>query len=676
MSKILVVAHSSGHGGAETALKNLLINLRDLGHEPTVLMPSESGSFADWCRCENYPGLILPMHQALPSVSAAFLQVSTQGLEIISKKLVENNFEIIITNTSVIVHGARLAELLNIPHLIWIHELVHDNSEVRSHGLPSAEYLRLLSKTADHLLCCSSAVKELLLDYKIDTPASVLFPFSEMPNSMKKLVPNIQGRIDLLVIGVQSVRKNPIFALTILQALRLRGHDAVIHFIGSSSTQTSRLNSTVKQRGLEKFVFFHGIVSDPYALATGRVINLIGATSEPFGLTIPESLALGIPVVSTRSGGPSELLDSDCLYEIEDLDSCVRIIEKVANNYYYYHVNSYNKYKNLKSFWSRESQKKIINEALINSSEMFNKYGRAECKYFGEGLSNSINLKFFPDSFFENNISIAANVEISKIKSYIDVEKNMPGGAVMGDCIKYDVVPFGISSNMDTLYKNGIGFAVELISTHFNDDRKLMSSFIISRLLFESKDKKIRILALGDGIGIDSMRLAAMGFDVDYIDYDKSLTSRIARLNFDNFTKMAPSTAGKIRVITDPSLEPQYDVVVCLEVIEHVSNPFDFINMISKNMKNSGLLFISECFDGIKNHWPTHIFSNEKYSGLLPLMALQYNLIIDDINTFPYAKPYVFIKNEKNMNFNITEKLINNGKILQGILGSQIKLAY
>jgi glycosyltransferase involved in cell wall biosynthesis len=50
------------------------------------------------------------------------------------------------------------------------------------------------------------------------------------------------------------------------------------------------------------------------------------ADSEPYGLTITKSLQRGMPVVSSRSGGPSELLSNAWLNEVDDLDGCVRIL--------------------------------------------------------------------------------------------------------------------------------------------------------------------------------------------------------------------------------------------------------------------------------------------------------------------------------------------------------------
>jgi hypothetical protein len=47
-------------------------------------------------------------------------------------------------------------------------------------------------------------------------------------------------------------------------------------------------------------------------------------------------------------------------------------------------------------------------------------------------------------------------------------------------------------------------------------------------------------LAVGDGIGADSVRLASAGFNVHYMDYEESITSRwpMKILKFNNANKI------------------------------------------------------------------------------------------------------------------------------------------
>ena len=163
-------------------------------------------------------------------------------------------------------------------------------------------------------------------------------------------------------------------------------------------------------------------------------------------------------------------------------------------------------------------------------------------------------------------------------------------------------------------------------------------------MLSQFRSQPLRTLALGDGIGLDTLRLVDAGLDVDYIDYDASLTAQVARMNFEVYGSQRAEHAGLVRVIRNPAEEAPYDAVVCLEVIEHVPDPMGFLQMLADRLAPGGLLFISECFDGVRDHWATHLQSVEDLSGLLPVMARDVGLVLDDLTIKPYGKPYVLRK--------------------------------
>lgn len=674
MSAYLVVAHSSGRGGAESALTNLLRLLRRLGHEPVVLLPHDQGWFADWCRREEIEGLILPMRQALRDTSATLLQVSQQDLASIAAGLSARGFVGVITNTAVMVHGMRLAELLDLPHLMWVHELIDDHSEVRSCGMPSAAYLRLIGRGSDHLLCCSAGVQDHLRACGVDTPSSVLYPFTEHPQYTPQPRGADHGRIELLVIGGQYVRKNPVFALTVLQALRLRGHDAVLHLIGAPGSQTRRLQKAIAKRQLGEFVQQHGELIDPYTVAGNRAINLISASHEAFGLTIPESLSRAIPVVATRSGGPNELLHDDDLFALGDLDACVRRIEHTAANYATAAEHAKNRYDHLRPLFDPGVQQQALAYALYEFAQHHASVARQSSRYYGPNFRDAIQLSWLPAEALINNIAAVAKLGVEEVAQAIIDEVKSPGHAVNRDCQTFDVVPFSWSPRNDALYREGLGFAIELAATHADQGRLLMSAFILTRLIHESESRSLKILALGDGIGTDSMRMAALGLDLDYLDFDQSITARVARKNFESLNQFAPASFGRVRVIDGLTTRPHYDVVVCLEVIEHVEKPLEFLRMISHSLAPGGLLFISECFDGIRNAWPSHLATNEEYCGLIPLMATEFGLMVDDINPNPLGKPYVLKKIDPNSPHNLGVDFRGNPILAYSILQAQMEL--
>ena len=88
----------------------------------------------------------------------------------------------------------------------------------------------------------------------------------------------------------------------------------------------------INVKGLSNYVYCHGWSESPLINATAKSIHLITANCEPFGLTVPECIEAGIPVISSRCGGPEEMLPNNCLYDIGDATSCATLIEKLIIN--------------------------------------------------------------------------------------------------------------------------------------------------------------------------------------------------------------------------------------------------------------------------------------------------------------------------------------------------------
>ncbi len=669
---ILLVSHSAKQGGAESALMNLVDRLRALGHKLTVLLPAAQGELAVWCVQRQLECLVLPMTVASPAASSALLHLALQGLEGLAPQLAARQIDAVISNTAVVLQGARLAALLAKPHIAYAHELVDDACEVRTEGLRARDYLQLLGRQSDHLLCCSAAVQAQLQGHSVTTPSSVLYPCGEITATAPPPA-GAAGPVQLFAIGVQSIRKNPVFAVTVLQALRLRGHDVRLALIGAAGTQTPRLTAALDRRGLRPFVSVHDHAADPYALLSARAINLVGAQREAFGLTIVESLARGLPVVASRSGGPQELLGEDACFDVGDVDGCVRRVQAVLQDPAQHVARAQERYLQLAPRLSAEHQHAVVAAALAAAQRDYKT--KAHEPLMSAQLREALTLACLPADQLINHIAAVARQQPDSIRQQIDHDRQHPGAAVLADCKRFDVVPFTATAATDRLYREGTSFAIELASTCSDAGRLGMAAFILTRLLTEKRHRSLRTLALGDGIGIDTLRLAAMGLDVDYIDYDASLTAQVARMNFEVLHHGKAAGAGQVRVIRDPAQEAPYDAIVCLEVIEHVAEPQGFLQMLADRLAPGGLLFISECFDGVRDHWATHLQSGEDLAGLLPLMARDAGLVLDDCSIKPFGKPFVLRKPRAGeAAFGIAQQLLADKGLLRQLMSAQLQV--
>lgn len=121
----------------------------------------------------------------------------------------------------------------------------------------------------------------------------------------------VHGRRPFRLVSVASLAKHKRMDLVIaaLAALRKRGLDVALTIIGAGGERV-RLERMVDDLGLTEVVEFAGgvaLADMPKAMATGDL--LVSASDfETFGVTLVEGMALGMPVVATRSGGPDSIV--------------------------------------------------------------------------------------------------------------------------------------------------------------------------------------------------------------------------------------------------------------------------------------------------------------------------------------------------------------------------------
>jgi glycosyltransferase involved in cell wall biosynthesis len=77
-------------------------------------------------------------------------------------------------------------------------------------------------------------------------------------------------------------------------------------------------------------VIFTGSRADVPLLLKSFDILVHPADREPFGRVIMEAMALGVPVVATASGGPSEIIEEGISGFLVDVGDKKNIVEKVV----------------------------------------------------------------------------------------------------------------------------------------------------------------------------------------------------------------------------------------------------------------------------------------------------------------------------------------------------------
>lgn len=137
----------------------------------------------------------------------------------------------------------------------------------------------------------------------------------------------IVGRIDtqkqhLVLLEACVVLKN-----------RLPPGSFVLDIVGGKTGAFAReVEARIARRGLGDVVHWTGFVADREALYGGLDILAAPAVGEPFGLTVPEAGAYGLPVVAARSGAFPEIVEDEVtglLFDPGDVGGLARALERL-----------------------------------------------------------------------------------------------------------------------------------------------------------------------------------------------------------------------------------------------------------------------------------------------------------------------------------------------------------
>jgi len=168
--------------------------------------------------------------------------------------------------------------------------------------------------------------------------------------------------------------------------------------------------------------------------------------------------------------------------------------------------------------------------------------------------------------------------------------------------------------------------------------------------------KKLKILDIGCGGGLLSEPLSRLGAQVTGIDASKSnievakIHSREMDLNI-NYIHVAPENFN---------FKNEFDVILNMEIIEHVSNTNLFIKNCSKLIKKNGIMFVATINKNLKSYLFA-IIGAEYILRWLPIGTHDWDKFLTPQELEAIANKSNFIINETTgMKFNLFSKKWSN----------------
>ena len=186
---------------------------------------------------------------------------------------------------------------------------------------------------------------------------------------------------------------------------------------------------------------------------------------------------------------------------------------------------------------------------------------------------------------------------------------------------------FVTSDALDEFYKESDAFLYETTVWNTCQAKQQMRDFISSRLKHIGKENA-SVFCFGDGLGFDSAWLASQGHQVSY--FEPSLRCQQYARHVFQGNGVEVSQLESLDEVAPGSL----DVIVCLDVLEHVPEPQELVKTFAKWLKPDGVMFVHAPFWAI--HWtrPTHLKQNQYLTGDLRSLYQAQGFIARDSSLF------------------------------------------
>ena len=201
------------------------------------------------------------------------------------------------------------------------------------------------------------------------------------------------------------------------------------------------------------------------------------------------------------------------------------------------------------------------------------------------------------------------------VRRMLAAEAADPGSTVAAAVWAFGVEPYVYSPAMERFYGQSDAFLFELAVWNRQGFKRSMRQWTRRKLDAEAErlGRPLRVLAFGEGIGIDAASAALGGHAVTYFEVP-GLSERLARRVF--------AEAGvAVEAVTDLAALAgrRFDAITCFDVLEHVPNPRELLGTLVGLLGDGGLLFVHAPFYLILPAYPTHLRANRRYAGRMNL---------------------------------------------------------
>lgn len=331
MKNILFIHSSSELYGSDKSLLNIVNNLDSNEFNIYVMLPCcgplvEKIKLNSRVKVSIYNVAILRRKNLSITGSVQYLREFVKSYRHIKKYVMDNNINIVYTNTSVVFPAAVAAKKCHVKNVWHVREIIKSKYENRVISWIVNHYADVVivnsKATGDAILVDKEKIK---IVYNAVEEISVNHSVSSN-NNKYEIVVGMAGRINrwkgqkLLIEVAEIVKKHYENVKFLIAGSAYNGEEYL----------EEELKVLVGEKRLNGSVILLGQVNDMESFYEKLDIFVLPSIQpEPFGLVVIEAMEAGIPVIATKHGGPMEIIEDGIDGFLVDYDTPIEMADKI-----------------------------------------------------------------------------------------------------------------------------------------------------------------------------------------------------------------------------------------------------------------------------------------------------------------------------------------------------------
>ncbi len=237
-----------------------------------------------------------------------------------------------------------------------------------------------------------------------------------------------------------------------------------------------------------------------------------------------------------------------------------------------------------------------------------------------------------------NLISEISGEPKNKVTRKLLQEEKCLGWNVREDLLAHQLTPHVWSEGLSNFYSKTNAFLYETSVWNRRPLKQNMREWICEYLtaIFPHP---LKILSFGDGLGFDSLYWSKANHHITYFEVSEECFSYAKQVFSNNDVQIN-------MIKSENEIESgSFDMVICLDVLEHVPEPSKILHNFTKWLKKDGFLITHSPFFLVQPYYSTHLKSNQKLSGSCELYT---DLGLQPVQSRLFWDP-IILKNTQNL---------------------------